>query len=65
MPEKRSGTHRINMFLTEDAYQTFTNYVSNNYTAADAYGARSEVINNAVLSFCSNPSIIIHTKNYR
>ena len=54
MPEKRSGTHRINVFLTDDAYQNFTNYISTNYSAADSYGVKSEVANAAISCYCSN-----------
>lgn len=54
MPEKRSGTHRINVFLTDDTYQNFTNYISTNYSAADSYGVKSEVANAAISCFCAN-----------
>jgi hypothetical protein len=60
MPSKRSGTHRVTAFLSDAEYQSLNCYVANNYSASDAYGARSEVVSNAVMSFCSSPSIIVN-----
>ena len=54
MPIKRCGTHRVTAYLDDVAYQNLTNYVSENYTASNAYGATSQVVNNAVLCFCAN-----------
>ncbi len=54
MPNKRKGTRGVSFFIPDEKYELLENYISNNYTPEERYGARSEVITNAVSCFCSN-----------
>lgn len=52
MPSKRKETERVTFFIPKDVKGQLDNFVAMNYSIADAYGAYSNVISNAVSSYC-------------
>lgn len=54
MPTKRGGTRQVSFFLPDEEYQKLQDYIAVNYAPNERYGARSEVLTNAVASYCVN-----------
>lgn len=54
LTDKKDKLHRVTVYLSDDNWKHMNEYISNRYTVGDAYGAKSETVNNAVGFYCSS-----------
>ena len=46
--------HRLTVYLSDDNWKHMNEYISNRHTVGDAYGAKSETVNDAVGFYCAS-----------
>jgi hypothetical protein len=48
---------RMTIYLSTDAHDALTHYIDENYSAWNAYGITSHIVDKAVMCYCSNANM--------